>query len=87
MEFKEKGIKINTLNQDLGEYKTIIPAKISEGNKEIKLSFNYHYLLDGLNSLNEEEIFIGCNTENSPSLFRNKSDKNFTYVLMPIKLN
>ena len=86
LEFKEKGIKINTQNQDLGEYKTTLPAKIAEGNKEIRLSFNYHYLLDGLNSLDEEEVFIGCNTENSPTLFRNKSSENFTYVLMPIRL-
>lgn len=86
LEFKEKGIKINTVNQDLGEYKTTLAAKTAEGNKDLKLSFNYHYLLDGLNSLDEDEISIGVNSENSPSLFKNKSNKNFTYVLMPIRL-
>ena len=86
LRLKNKQLEIKSGNQDIGEYKNTISINTSNPDSEIKVSFNYKYLLDGLNSLDEDEIFFGCNSENSPSLFHNKSDQYFIYILMPIKL-
>ncbi|MEK7172840.1 MAG: DNA polymerase III subunit beta [Patescibacteria group bacterium] len=87
LKIRNKQLEIKSGNQDVGEYKNIIAIHTSNPDNEMKVSFNYKYLLDGLNSLDEEEIFFGCNSENSPSLFHNKSDQYFLYILMPIKIS
>lgn len=81
--FRTGSLEISTANPEVGEYKTKIPLAGKGG--DLRLSFNYRYLLDGLMAMSEEEIFLGCNSDNSPSLFRNKDDGSLFYVLMPIR--
>lgn len=82
---KNRQLEITSLNQDVGEYKNIMPC--AHSGKDIMVGFNYHYLLDGLQSATEDEIFFGLNGEQSPSLIKNKSDSSFVYVVMPIRLS
>ena len=82
---KNKSLEVQSLNQDVGEYKNTIPC--SPSGKDLMIGFNYKYLLDGLQSTNEDEIFFGLNGEQSPSLIKNKSDALFLYVVMPIRLS
>lgn len=85
LKFRENELEISSANSEIGEHKISLP--IASTGKEAVLSFNYRYLLDGLTALDEDELFIGVNNENTPSLIRNKSDGTFVYVLMPIRLN
>ena len=82
---KNRNLEIKSLNQDVGEYKNTIPCAPS--GKDLIIGFNYRYLLDGLQSTHEDEIFFGLNGEQSPSLIKNKSDGSFLYVVMPIRLS
>ncbi len=82
---KNKHIEVRSLNQDIGEYKNLIPC--SSSGKDLVVGFNYHYFLDGLQATSEEDVFLGLNSEQSPSLIKNKSDGSFLYVLMPIRLS
>jgi len=50
-----------------------------------KMCFNYSYILDGLESINSEEVFVGI-SEDSPALIKSVSDDSFIYVLMPIRI-
>lgn len=85
LNFKGKILEINSANSEIGEHKITIP--VSSTGKDLKVSFNYRYLLDGLSALDEEEIFIGVNNENTPSLLRNKQNPSFLYVVMPLRLS
>lgn len=87
LQFNKDSLEISSANQDVGEYKNILSVKTSSGGKNTKISFNHKYLLDGVNSLDDDEIFIGCNAENTPSLFHNRTNHSFLYVLMPIRLS
>lgn len=82
--FSVDGLEIVAANPDVGDYRVTVPAAF-EG-KEIAMSFNWRYLLDGVQSLEDEEIFFGCTQESSPALLRNKSHQRFSYVVMPIRL-
>lgn len=83
LSFQESHIEISSQNQDVGEYKTRVPSLFL--GKPLTVSFNYRYILDGLNSLREEDVFWGCNSENTPTLIRNKDDNSFIYIVMPIR--
>lgn len=76
-------LEVSAANPDIGEYRTQLPAPATGKNTEA--SFNYRYLLDGLNSLDDEEIFVGVNGGDGPALIRNKTGDDFLYVLMPIR--
>ncbi|OGZ96284.1 MAG: DNA polymerase III subunit beta [Candidatus Sungbacteria bacterium RIFCSPLOWO2_02_FULL_54_10] len=80
----QKQIEIKAANPDVGEYRTEYPASLN--GKEIAMSFNWRYFLDGVTQLDDEEMFFGCNEASSPALIRNKSHGAFTYVVMPIRL-
>ncbi|TSD05031.1 MAG: DNA polymerase III, beta subunit [Parcubacteria group bacterium Greene0714_36] len=80
----QKQIEIKAANSDIGEYRTEYPASLT--GKEIAMSFNWRYFLDGIQQMDDEEIFFGCNEVSSPALIRNKSHGAFTYVVMPIRI-
>lgn len=79
-----KQIEVAAANPEVGEYRTRYGAALN--GKEIAMSFNWRYLLDGIQALEDDEVFFGCNQESSPALLRNKSRADFTYVVMPIRL-
>lgn len=79
-----KAIDINSSNQDVGEYINSLPCSIA--GKETSVSFNCRYLLDGLQSLDEDDVFVGFNGKQGPTLLRNKADGSFLYVVMPIRI-
>lgn len=76
-------VALSAKNPEVGEYATTLSAATT--GKDVTVTFNYRYLLDGLGALEDEEIFIGCNAEGAPVLLRNKSREDFLYVLMPIR--
>ena len=82
--FSSAGLEIVAANPDIGDYRVTVPAGF-EG-KEIAMSFNWRYLLDGVQSLEDEELFFGCTQEAAPALLRNKSHQRFSYVVMPIRI-
>ncbi len=79
-----KNIEFYTKDNSLGENKVLIDAKI-EG-KGIEISFNFKYLLDSLKPIKSDEVFIGFNENNTPTLIKDKNDESYIYILMPIKI-
>ena len=82
--FSATGVTVTAENPDIGDYRVTVPAAV-EG-REIAMSFNWRYLLDGIQSMEDEDIFFGCTEASSPALLRNKSHQRFSYVVMPIRL-
>lgn len=84
LRLQEKRMDIRAANPDVGEYHVEYPASLA--GKETAMSFNWRYVMDGLQQLDDEEVFFGCNDAGAPALIRNKSHAAFTYVVMPIRL-
>ena len=53
--------------------------------KELAIAFNPRYLIDPLNALGEDEVFIELIDELSPGVI--KINGPFLYVVMPMRLN
>jgi DNA polymerase III subunit beta len=51
----------------------------------LKIAFNYPYLLDGLESIKDEEIFIGLNKDR-PGLIKSLNKDDYIYIIAPLKL-
>ncbi|XOU94241.1 MAG: DNA polymerase III subunit beta [Candidatus Kerfeldbacteria bacterium] len=76
-------ITISANNMQIGE---------SEAKQEVKLEgienniiFNYRFLLEGLQNIEDEECILEINTNTNPGLLRPKNKKDYVYIIMPIK--
>lgn len=53
--------------------------------KDCEISFNYRYLLDGLNNIFSQKVILGLNGPSSPGLLRGADESSYLYIIMPIK--
>ena len=81
---KKSQVEISARDTDLGENKSQIETKI-EG-EEIEIVFNHRYLLDGLNHILSDKVFLGLNNTTQPVVIRPVGDLSYTYVVMPIRV-
>ena len=80
---KEKQILVFSQNPDLGEYKGSLAGKIK--GKEIEISFNHRFLIDGLLGIKTPEVIFELTSEESPAVLKPVGDESYLYVAMPIK--
>jgi DNA polymerase III subunit beta len=95
--FSKSGV--NDINLDFPEGKNQVIVSSASGNTgenivkieaETKgidngIIVNYQYLLDGLNNMNEETVRLEIVDGNTPCLLRSAGEKNYLYIIMPIK--
>lgn len=80
-----KNIELFSFNQNLGENKYLIPAKIKGATEQMEVVFNWRFLLEGAKNLKSENIFFGLNNSSKPALVKSPDDSSWFYILMPIK--
>jgi DNA polymerase-3 subunit beta len=92
---KDQSIEIENSSEEYGKAKAVIAAKvkINEKNPPEKMpfliAFNGKYLLDYLETIKEETIFMEFNTNNAPGVFYTVNDQSevlMKYILMPLHL-
>lgn len=79
-----KVLEVFSASQYLGENNYLIPIKL-KGTDFEEVSFNWHYLLDGVKVIDQENIFLGINSSSKPTLIKSPEDTSYFYILMPIK--
>jgi len=76
-------VVISSASGQAGESYTTLEAKIKGEDNGIIV--NYNYLLDGLNNIEGENVKIEIVDNNTPCILRSEKDKNYLYIIMPIK--
>lgn len=76
-------IKISAADAELGENSILLDGEVIGENLEIK--FNWRYLVDGLTNINANKINLNFIDETKPCLITSPEDKNFIYLVMPIR--
>jgi DNA polymerase-3 subunit beta len=80
---KEGRVEISSQNPDLGEYHSKIFANIK--GKEIEISFNFRFLIDGLLNIEKPEIVFELNGPEEAAVLKGVEDESYLYLVMPIK--
>ena len=81
--FSRNNLTITANSPEVGEARETIA--ISYKGNDISIAFNPSYLIDPLNALSEDEVFIELIDELSPGVL--KINGPFLYVVMPMRLN
>lgn len=76
-------VKIASTSTQTGEYRSGLEVEIKGENNAILL--NHRYLLDGLNSLTQEEGVLKIINGDSPCVLRGAGDETYLYIVMPIR--
>ncbi|MDO8560904.1 MAG: DNA polymerase III subunit beta [bacterium] len=83
LSFSSGESSVEAINSEVGKSKIIFSSKIK--GKDSRVSFNFRYLLDGLESLYGEELLISLNGDSAPALITDPQNSSFRYVVMPIR--
>ena len=79
---KENVFSISSRNADIGENTTNLDAALS--GEELKLSFNYRYLVDCFSSITKDSVILQFSGEARPLVMKGVGDKSFMYLVMPL---
>ncbi|MFH1522683.1 MAG: DNA polymerase III subunit beta [Patescibacteria group bacterium] len=74
---------VSSASGQAGENVTKLEARVTGNDNGIIV--NYHYLLDGLNNIDGENVKIEIIDNNTPCILRPEKDKDYLYIIMPIK--
>lgn len=77
-------ITISANTQDVGE--AVEKIEVDYAGEEVKIAFNPEFLLDGLNSVEEDTIVIEITDPLKPAMVKPEKDKSFQYLIMPVRL-
>jgi len=79
-----KFLEIYAGDSQIGENRSLLPAKIKGDN--FSIIFNWRYLLDGLKIFEGEEIFLSLVTPDRPMMIKTNASGNLFYLVMPIRV-
>jgi len=76
-------VHVSANNLQIGESEAKQSANIDGQDNDI--IFNYRFLLEGLQNIEESECVLNINTNTNPGLLKPKNESNYVYIIMPIK--
>lgn len=85
LEFEPGEMKVSAATPDLGDAEESIPVGF-EG-ESLEIGFNPDFLIDGIESLEEEEMLLRLISPLRPGLIQAVDSDDFRYLVMPIRLN
>jgi DNA polymerase III subunit beta len=81
---EQQKLSLSVEAQDLGSGEEVLDAQISGGDLEI--AFNAKYLMDGIKTINTQEIAINLNGAIEPVILSPVGGNKVTYLIMPVQL-
>jgi DNA polymerase-3 subunit beta len=91
MKFEDSQLTVSAKTPEVGEARESLPVNIctTEGQdlreEEIEVGFNTHFLKDGIESVDEEMVFLRIISPLKPGLIKGRAD-DFLYLVMPVRL-
>jgi len=80
----EKNLKIISSNSEQEEAQEEIETEYH--GEALDIGFNINYLLDGINNINCDQVFMSFGDPNSSILITNPNNAEFRYVVMPMRI-
>jgi len=83
VKIEEKKVVIFSVDTQSGSAKSDLSAEVT-GDK-LEIAFNARYVTDAINVISDQEVVFKFNQSSSPGLIQSQKDKNYTYIIMPLK--
>ena len=83
--FAEGEVTVAAETPDIGDASEALPAPYS--GEPMEIAFNPQFLIEGLESIDDEELALNLSSPLRPGLIRPVGRDDFSYLVMPIRLN
>lgn len=83
-DFRENKLVLSADTPDSGKSEDEIEINYSEG--DLKIAFNYKYVLESLKNMETEDVKIGLNTPLSATVLRPNNDEDYICLIMPVQI-
>lgn len=78
-------VQLSSTAQDIGStQETLVCDAVGE---DVEIAFNYAYMLDGLNAVATETVYLEAQTSMKPGIFKSDEPENFLYLVMPVRIS
>jgi DNA polymerase-3 subunit beta len=77
-------LRISSNNPELGD--AVEEIDVDYSGEEMKIGFNAKYLLDVLNTIEDDQVSLELNDHLSPGLIRPNGDSDYTCIVMPMRI-
>ncbi len=84
LSISKNSMEIISNNPEIGDAKEELDVRYT--GDAMKIGFNAKYLMDILNTIQDEEIDLELNDQLSPGILRPASDSSYTCVVMPMRI-
>lgn len=85
-EFAENKLVLKADTPDSGASEDEIDVDFKAGTEELKIAFNYRYVLDCLKNMESTEVKIGLNTSLSATVLMPNNDEDYICLVMPVQI-
>jgi DNA polymerase-3 subunit beta len=85
LSFSEGELVVSAETPDLGDAREALPAPYS--GELLEIGFNPEFVRDGLESIESDEVLLKLISPLRPGLLEPSTDDDFSYLVMPIRLN
>ncbi|MDP3093835.1 MAG: DNA polymerase III subunit beta [bacterium] len=82
---EKQEIEIEGQNPEVGQSTSALAVKIEKG-EEMEVSFNWRFLVDGLNQIREKDFIFALSKDEDPAVLRPEQDSSYLYLLMPLRV-
>jgi DNA polymerase-3 subunit beta len=83
LNFSKNGLDVSAASGQTGEQNALIKATIS--GSDTNTTLNFRYILDGLNAFNSAMVSFDLIDDQTPCVLRDEDNKDYLYIMMPIK--
>lgn len=85
IDIASQAAQLSAVAQDVGSVQETLSCS-GEG-ENVEIAFNYAYVLDGLSSVNTDNVFLEVQSSLKPGIFKSDEGENFLYLVMPVRLS
>ncbi len=78
-------VTVSSMASETGDTMAKVGAIVTGG--ELEVAFNVRYVLDVLQVLQSDKVTLSLNDDASAGLITDEKDKNFIYIVMPLKID
>lgn len=83
IKINKNSVEIVSQDNEKGENENELEAKTN--GPGLDAVFNYRYLIDGLNNIDDEDIVLNFNEKNTPVLITGQKEGDYNYIVMPVR--
>jgi len=85
--FSDSRLVLTASSKEIGDATVELDVERNSGGDEaLEIAFNAVYILDLLDSLDDEKVVFQLKDQLSPGIMRPQGSDDYTYVIMPMRL-